>query len=46
MKKRKREAEVEVEHEKSITRKKTRKEGDDLGKFLSFVEAGDSLAGM
>lgn len=45
MKKRKRQEE-EVEHEASITRKKIRKESDDLGKFMSFVETGDSLAGM
>lgn len=45
MKKRKREEE-EVEHKTSITRKKTRKESDDLGKFMSFVEAGDILAGI
>lgn len=43
--KRKRREEVQ-EEEGSITRKKARKEGDDLQKFLSFVEAGDTLAGM
>ena len=48
MKKRKREEEAgeEVELERSITRKKARKESDDLGKFMSFVEAGDILAGI
>ena len=47
MKKRKRGEEVneEGEHGGGSSRKKARTEEDALGKFLSLVEAGNSLAG-